>query len=157
MREHHDYHWQLFITPGIGTIPCFLCIWPISISPQETRVLPILYALLDLLGNKVTLFKSQKKIAQHLVKDDIFTRLKMANSLTSTYTNGCKLFQFMISFFRTIFVRFLESKAWESHTETFRWRFKNEVKMPFACVEFNTVFQPQIFCSSSNKPSIGLC
>jgi len=31
---------------------------------------------------------SQKKIAQHLVKDDIFTRLKMANSLTSTYTNG---------------------------------------------------------------------
>lgn len=31
---------------------------------------------------------SQKKIAQHLVKNDIFTRLKMANSLTSTYTNG---------------------------------------------------------------------
>jgi len=31
---------------------------------------------------------SQKKFAQQLIKDDIFTRLKMANSLTSTYTNG---------------------------------------------------------------------
>jgi len=31
---------------------------------------------------------SQKKIVQLLTKDDIFTRLKMANSLTSTYTNG---------------------------------------------------------------------
>ena len=35
---------------------------------------------------------SQKKIAQLLIKDDIFTRLKMANSLTSTYTNGCMYF-----------------------------------------------------------------
>lgn len=31
---------------------------------------------------------SQRKIAQNLISDDIFIRLKMANSLTSTYTNG---------------------------------------------------------------------
>jgi len=31
---------------------------------------------------------SQKSISKHLAKDDIFTRLRMSNSLTSTYTNG---------------------------------------------------------------------
>lgn len=33
---------------------------------------------------------SQKSISKHLAKDDIFTRLRMSNSLTSTYTNGSK-------------------------------------------------------------------